>query len=628
MVSEELERLNWASNSFLRTTKGDYLALRSLRLLPTSTRFTRKYFIDASSTERINTHLEDIGLEAKISESPQATDTLSWLQSLDEDWLLFFDNADDPEIDLRPFFPPCDHGNIIITSRNPDCTIHAFPTHASWKVSDLTPEDAVSLLLASSRRNGEDDVSNAPIVVEELGYLALAIIQAGSFIASNPGVSLQKYLELYRSSRNELLRTGPKQRLDGYAHTVYTTWEISFQKLSPVAQTFLQMCGFLHHEGIATEIFSVAVANLRKKPDEAEVAYQKVGAEFLKHFTTADGGWDSIAFLRVVNDLSSYSLLQVNAQQVLNIHQLVHAWSKDRLTKEEKKKPSDLARALISLSANYDQDLASFAHRRVVFLHLDASLPDNKEELDTDLAFRYVEAYELEGRWKSVQSMSEIAIRGSVAKYGEEDAKTLKTRLRLASALEEQGYLAEAESIGLDVLKIRKRVLGDEDPATFIAMNNLGVTLVLQERYDEARTLVEQLLELRKRVLGPEHSDTVYSMVNLGAIFNRLQRYDEAASLESQALALRQHVLSAEHPDTLVGMINLSSTYGMLGRYSEAEELAVEAMKAFQRNLGETHPQTLMSMTHVAWVYQQQGRIEEADGLMKNVADLEPARKW
>ena len=57
-------------------------------------RFTEIYFIDASSEESINTAFEDIGLGTAFLPEPSASDTLAWLCTRKEDWLVLFDNAD------------------------------------------------------------------------------------------------------------------------------------------------------------------------------------------------------------------------------------------------------------------------------------------------------------------------------------------------------------------------------------------------------------------------------------------------------------------------------------------------------------------------------------------------------
>ncbi|KAF8142838.1 hypothetical protein K438DRAFT_662728 [Mycena galopus ATCC 62051] len=93
--------------------------------------FTDRFFVDASTTNTIETGLRNIATAKEIGNSSQ--DVVKWLATKDEEWVLFFDGADDPQIDLNKFFPKCNHGNIIITSR------HCFiwdGTHS--RVSDMT----------------------------------------------------------------------------------------------------------------------------------------------------------------------------------------------------------------------------------------------------------------------------------------------------------------------------------------------------------------------------------------------------------------------------------------------------------------------------------------------------------
>ncbi|KAJ7448153.1 hypothetical protein FB451DRAFT_1289351, partial [Mycena latifolia] len=76
----------------------------------------------------------------------------------------------------------------------------------------------------------------------------LAVAQAGAYISSSR--SLQKYLDLYEStsSRIQLLDQHPPQ--SEYGWSVYTTWQISFQKISRQARELLELCSLIHHDGI------------------------------------------------------------------------------------------------------------------------------------------------------------------------------------------------------------------------------------------------------------------------------------------------------------------------------------------------------------------------------------------
>ncbi|KAJ7462895.1 hypothetical protein FB451DRAFT_949565, partial [Mycena latifolia] len=126
-------------------------------------------------------------------------------------------------------------------------------------VSDIEESDAVELLLKSAAMAttpANRDIATE--IVKELCYLPLAIIQAGAFISQSG--AFDRNLELYMDNRARLLSEKPVQSHDEYAWTVYTTWQISFDQLSKLAATFLQLCSFLHHEGISEEIFSRASA--------------------------------------------------------------------------------------------------------------------------------------------------------------------------------------------------------------------------------------------------------------------------------------------------------------------------------------------------------------------------------
>lgn len=116
-----------------------------LKLLALS--FSDIFFVDTNTIETIDTGLKNIAIAKHAGNS--CHDALQWLVEKPEEWLLFFDNANDPKIDLNGFIPPCDHGNIIITSQNPELCVYAG---AHSCVSEMDDTDAVLLLLKSAAR--------------------------------------------------------------------------------------------------------------------------------------------------------------------------------------------------------------------------------------------------------------------------------------------------------------------------------------------------------------------------------------------------------------------------------------------------------------------------------------------
>jgi len=91
-------------------------------------------------------------------------------------------------------------------------------------------------------------------IAQELGYLPLALTQAGAYIHTSQ-YSLSRYLKEYQTKARYLL----SQRWTARQHdrSVFATWEISFkaiQEKSPKAAELLLVCGFFHYEDIPEEL--------------------------------------------------------------------------------------------------------------------------------------------------------------------------------------------------------------------------------------------------------------------------------------------------------------------------------------------------------------------------------------
>lgn len=137
------------------------------------------FWIDASTKAIAEQSFLKVARECNQEESIESVKR--WLCSKKK-WLLIIDNADDPSLDLAQFFPACDQGTIIITSRNQDSRQYASHPSNTYHVDRMSVEDGISLLLKTAMKESNDEVSRqlGANVVETLGYLALAIVQAGA----------------------------------------------------------------------------------------------------------------------------------------------------------------------------------------------------------------------------------------------------------------------------------------------------------------------------------------------------------------------------------------------------------------------------------------------------------------
>jgi len=451
-----------------------------------------------------------------------------WLSNIPEQWLLIFDNADDPSIDISRYFPVGSRGTILVATRNPDCKVHQ--TVGSYEFAGMGVEEAVDLLLKTI---GTDDLSldtlrdTARNVVTTLGNLALAIIQAGAAIRQNL-CRIEDYCDMYRRRRQELLSRAPAQASSDYRYTVYTTWEVSVNMIEGIssevashALELLRLFSFFHFDGISEEIFRRAWKNTTREVCSDWTALNQVGWLCEDIFE-----WDPYHVREAVTLLSSFSLIKVDGStNNVSMHPLVHTWACDRLGIAEQKKWLLTTALMLAASISWGERTSDYSFRRSLVSHV-----------TTCLTFLTPE---------------------TLFAIGEGEEERLEIARKFIRVFDENGQWQDAVELEKKVLEANKRTLGEEHPDTLLSMGNLASSYSNLGRRQDAVELREKVLEAWKRTLGEEHPDTLLSMGNLASSYSNLGRRQDAVELEEKVLEARKRTLGEEHPDTLLSIKNL-----------------------------------------------------------------------
>ncbi|KAJ6503124.1 hypothetical protein DFH09DRAFT_1289487 [Mycena vulgaris] len=488
-------------------------------------------------------------------------------------------------------------------------------------VSDMEEPDAVDLLLTSAAQAitpGNKEI--AAEIVKALYHLPLAIIQAGAFISESG--ALDGYLALYVENRDQLLTEKPAQSHDDYAWTVYTTWNISFQKLSKPAATILQLCSFLHHKGIFEEIFSRASVYDFTPQGPSEEDLQKP-LEFLSQFLGPTNTWDSFRFLKVMNEIKAYSLVNFDPDgKLYSIHPLVHNWSRSTLAAQDQYHDWMVAIVGMSISGipNQDMQLASLK----LLPPVDSLLRGNTN-IRPDFRDDYGRLYYYPERLKDAEQLYLVVVQQRRNGLGEDHLDTLCAMGNLATTYHTLGKLQEAEELEVVVLEKRRKILGEDHPDTLLAMGNHASTYHKLGKCQEAEQIQVVVLEKRRKILGEDHPEALRAMMNLAWTYQALGKFIEAEELGVGILEKQRKLMGDDHPDTLWTMGNLASTYYKLSKLQEAEELGVVVLEKRRKILGEHHPETLWIMGSLASTYHKLGKLQEAEEV--EVVVLEKRRK-
>src|SRR5262249_32041812 len=114
---------------------------------------------------------------------------------------------------------------------------------------------------------------------------------------------------------------------------------------------------------------------------------------------------------------------------------------------------------------------------------------------------------------------------------GEGDPATIQTLVMLGAVQAQQGGTTLAPDLLKSISSLR-----EDDPRTLRALHSVVDTLRSEKRLAEAETLGRELLRKRERMLGTNHSETVQALLCLSYTMQELDRLDECEQLRREAV--------------------------------------------------------------------------------------------
>ncbi|KAF9063434.1 hypothetical protein BDP27DRAFT_1451247 [Rhodocollybia butyracea] len=619
-----------------------------------SSRFANIWFFDATSKETLTSDFKELAKAAGVGD--QIKDIRNFLARTHQNWMCIFDSADDEQLYLKDYLPICAHGNIIITSRlvrtsemdSPGCHIGFF---------DLNRDDAIELLLKHAHEESHEETQNvASEIVETLGCQALAVSTAGAYIHSNVTCTLGNYLTRFNNKKRDTLNYRLRT-LDSYQRTVFSAFQLSFEKLSLASQGLIQMCAYLHPTAIPLEMFTRAAAYVGEDTYPGETTPIN-GISILEKFLglfVKEGTWDDS-----VDELCRLSLASYDStKKMLGFHSVLHACACE--TVQDSKNQRYGAILLLGRATPFGQANGDYQFRHQLTLHVqhiglgdlptihvrqclacilkDSGFGLQWEILEEEIFMlckkvigehhpktltsmgNLALTYHLLGKLKSAQKLEEevLVLRKKV--FGEHHPDTLISMANLAMTYHALGEWESAQKLQEEVLVLCKKIIGEHHPRTLISMANLAMTYHALGKLKSAQKLQEQVLVLRKEVIGEHHPHTLTSMANIALHIMHLEM-ESAQKLQEEVLVLCKEVIGEHHPDTLTSMANIALTYHALGKWESAQKLQEEVLILRKEVIGEYHPQTLISMANLAMTYHALGRLESAQKLQEEVLVL------
>lgn len=572
-------------------------------------RYNYVFFIDASSIATIQADLQS-AIRSLGSRYSQATfeGAIRFLANeAGVNWLIIFDNADDPTVTLPKFFPPCPYGTIIITTRNPD--LCQLAPDCNLQLIRMNDPEGVHVILRAAHYSipvTEKDSIEAAAICRMLGGLPLALVQAGNYCYTT-STSLGQYQILFEKHRAALMSRPTAPHLDLYSRSAYAALDLSYTRLNETERGFLHILALFHPSSISLEIFRVA-ASRHFATHFASLPRGDLDSimQRLEGILIPDGAWNDLYINDLVHSLRTYSLISIARSgdvRSITIHPLIRSWAQDILSAAQYNQYFCMVVCILCGCSRYE-DFSVLRHLPAHILNIIECAPEiNVIDLVTfgDILRRAG----LRSEAKKVLMRADDTCRASL---DQENRDRLLTSSRLARCLLEDEPI-KAEVMLREAIEVQKKVLGDEDEDTLFSCRTLSYALWYQDKNEESENVLRALLKLEERVLGKEHTYTLTTRSELALVLNRQNKSAEAEDVLSNLLLVVERVLGKDDPSTLTTAYNLATTLMSQQNWGAAATVLKDLNPRQTLVFGKEHHKTKRALDRLSRCLEEQAKV-------------------
>jgi tetratricopeptide (TPR) repeat protein len=543
--------------------------------------------------------------DATIDDMAGAERLRAWLESYLGRWLVVFDNADGRET-LQQLVPSVGSGQVLVTSRR-----QFWDDMEVLHINELTSTDAVALL---ELKSGLADPGGAARLAEELGNLALSLVQAGSYLArktrSGPGWSYDRYRRLIRTMP-DVAHERDSAEVDKTMAKVIRT---SFEAIGPNARDALGIIAYLAPNDIPADLFTQPI--LRNE-----------------HMLRTDNEMNVSDALEALVGYSLLTFDQATGSATYAVHRVVQAVVRSSLADTAEHASSAVRLVAVAHPKNSSgrprPSPQWVSHVRA----LDANIRElqrrggaiDRDSINRLAELMYAAARALRDQVSDYRAAVGVAARAAKlfkVSLGNTNIAYAKALNYLAAILSHLEHFWLARAFDEEAVRIERAL-----PASHLdlswAVHDLAIDfrdlagrsdaterLRLQE---QARKYLDEAMDLNRKVpdLRTRFADRAWFLQDSASLYNRAGDRDRALSELEEALALVDQHLPEEDPRRGRPRVNLSAhlcpppndTSIAIGYREDpvrGEQLAREALAIWERSYGLDHALVARALLRIA----------------------------
>ena len=597
------------------------------------------FWIHCGTADRFRQGLINIGTECHVAGIADRNNNRllllkDWLQrNTDFKWLMILDNADDPtifgdaqdlgessqlQVDLSSYIPECEHGSILITTRDFIVGRQLANGRSPLKINKMSREEALMMLKTKLSTRGEASpitpatpASYQPPVgdtdllrlAQFLDYLPLAMEHAAGFITHNV-ISIGDYMKLFENDASAVQLLKHRVEMSGrnsdIPSSIYATWNLSIeqiQKAYPKSAELIFLMAHYEQSQIPTSLLSQYV------------------------------GHDVVELTTIIGVLLRFSLIVRGRDATYSMHRLVQLVVKQWLAASGAAAEWQ-SKALRLLSSHFPSGefetwavCASLESHAVKLTNMPAIKDADRSLLGT-LQINLAWYYSNRGRWSSAEEYARAACITFQESYGLRHRETLAAKTKFALILKQNTKLEEAEVLIKQTVDETKALLGSKDQQYFEALERFALIAQTCGRLTVAEKASRKALSECEKVLGPYHPGVFRLQRRLATILEFQGKYDQAETCIMSALNGQKHLIGTADKTTLGILQRLAFIQHAQGKYVEAEKTAEEYLKVTSATYGPDHIGTQEARYTLARSLIASSKIEEAETIVLDLIEV------
>ncbi|MEI7462550.1 MAG: tetratricopeptide repeat protein, partial [Pirellula sp.] len=471
-------------------------------------------FVTADSPENLRRNIAELvgpkvlnlQEQSVTEEEVREAAAIRWLQH-NPGWCLILDNVDNEKTAevVEQLLSRLQGGDVIITSRLGRWSDSVEPLEL-----DVLDEDAsANFLLEKTEPKGNRgrliqtaDDEDAKQLAKELGGLALALEQAGSYIVQRR-ISLKEYLRLWRS-KVPSVHEWHDDRMMKYPRSIAVTWQTTIDQLGKPERILLDLLAWVAPEPVPLSVFG-------------DYSLLPTDVNWGKDFPVAIG------------NLADYSMVRWNIEKnSVTVHRVVQEILRSRqsISVENLKRVLGIIEAAIPNGA--PSDVRVWPAWEPIQAHVEfTALAAEAKGIFSPTAWLMGELGTLlsaKALHREAENLERRALAMDEKEFGEQSFEVALRLNNLAQTLQATNRLLEAEPLMARVVSILEKSLEENHPNVAIAINNLAQLLQVTNRLSEAEPLMRRALAIDEQSYGPDHPKVALRLNNLALLLKATNR--------------------------------------------------------------------------------------------------------